>query len=82
MSQMHWIKLNIPNKPTYINISLLAQIEFNVTRGELWLYFCGSSEPVRISNGSKSVLDQILTEIDNTSGSNFRNIIEVNSKND
>lgn len=75
---MNWIKLNAPNNPTFINISLLAQIEFNQTRGELWLYFSGSNEPIKIVSGAKSAYNQIISAIDNECGTNFRNVIEVN----
>ncbi len=77
---MSWIKLKTPNNPVYINISLLAQIEFVQTRGELWLWFSGSNEPTKIISGAKSAYEQILLAIDNECGTNFKNVIEVNVK--
>lgn len=75
---MNWIKLKTPNNPIYINIALLAQIEFNQTRGELWLWFSGSNEPTKIVSGAKLAFDQIIAAIDNECGTNFRNVVEVN----
>lgn len=76
--QSNWVKIKTPNNPIYINMSLLAQIEFVQTRGELWLWFGSSNDPIRILSGAKSAYDQILSEIDRISGTNFRNVVEVN----
>ncbi len=79
---MKWIKLNTPNNPTLINVSMLTQIEFLQTRGELWLWFCGCNEPVKIMTSAKSVYNQILKEIDFECHTNFSEVIEVIVEND
>lgn len=81
---MLWIKLDLPSKEVYIDISKLYNITVMHTKSELWLHFLGEPNPMIITShgGFKKILNQILGAIDEYNMHNRKptisNVVEVN----